>query len=173
MEEYINDKTIMKNTIYIAFKNLITCSLCSSILINPVMCMKCQTAFCKKCADNWSQNNSKCPKGCPEPNYDIGKTQKEMLSKLEFKCQKCENEFLYDEAEKHIKSCKPKEPTSTPTPISANKNSNPSNPNGNITPQKKIEKLSLDQMIEIQNQGIDLSYITSKNKFFYLFFLFN
>ena len=89
MEEYINDKTIMKNAIYDTFKDLITCSLCSRILINPVMCMKCQAAFCKKCIDNWSQSNSKCPKGCNEPNYDIGKVQKDMLSKLEFKCQKC------------------------------------------------------------------------------------
>ena len=163
MEEYINDKTIMKNAIYDTFKDLITCSLCSRILINPVMCMKCQAAFCKKCIDNWSQSNSKCPKGCNEPNYDIGKVQKDMLSKLEFKCQKCENKFHYDEAEKHSKSCNPKEPTSTPTPISA-KNSNPPNLTENINPQNKIERISTNKMIEIQKQGKDVSHITSKKK---------
>ena len=71
MEEYINDKTIIKNEIYNAFKDFIKCPLCSGILINPVMCMKCQTAFCRQCVDDWSlKNPTKCLKGCLETNYE-------------------------------------------------------------------------------------------------------
>ena len=78
MEELINDKTIIKNELYNVFKDSITCPLCLNILINPVMCLHCQNAFCKKCIDNWSKNSQKCPKRCDNPNI------KKVLAKMIF-----------------------------------------------------------------------------------------
>ena len=41
MENFINEKTIIENEIYDAFKDDIFCPICSKILIEPEMCMKC------------------------------------------------------------------------------------------------------------------------------------
>ena len=175
MEEYINEfiniKTIIKNEMYNAFKDLISCSICSNVLINPVMCMKCQTTFCKRCADDWSQKNEKCIKGCSEPNYEICKTKKDILSKLKFKCQKCELEFQYDDAEEHSKLCGVKEPTPAPTPslISSNIYSKPVLTKNN-NQKATMEKLTNGQLNELIKKGKDVSYITSKKNIFFILF---
>ena len=142
MEEYINEKTIIKNEIYNSYKDFITCPLCSGIFINPVMCMKCQTAFCKKCADDWSlKNPTKCQKGCLEPNYEKCLCKKDFLSVLKFICQKCQTEFQYDDAEEHSKSCGNEQSMSTPLSLS-NKSIN--------IPPPKFQKLSNYQMEELK-----------------------
>ena len=160
MEEYINEKTIIKNEIYNSYKDFITCPLCSGIFINPVMCMKCQTAFCKKCADDWSlKNPTKCQKGCLEPNYEKCLSKKEFLSGLKFKCQKCQTEFQYDDAEEHSKSCGTGSSMNTPLPLS--------NKYKNIQ-SSKLEKISNDQMEELKKEGKEVLKITGKKKLFFL-----
>ena len=69
METYINEETIVKNEIYDAFKDDINCPICRDILIEPQMCMNCQNVYCRKCIEEWSKRNNKCPNRCDNPNY--------------------------------------------------------------------------------------------------------
>ena len=79
--------------------------------------------------------------------------KKDVLSGLKFKCQKCQSEFQYDDAEEHSKSCGNEQSMSTPLSLS-NKSINISQP--------KLQKLSNYQMEELKRQGKEISYITGK-----------
>ena len=148
MEEYANNDTIIKDDIFNLFKDSVTCFLCHSILIKPMMCMVCQTNFCKKCIDIRSLNNNNCPKGCENPDYKESLGKKDILSKLKFKCVGCSNKIPYDEILKHHESCCPDKKTSdmvTPTP-------NPS----------KIKRVSTEEIDALKEEGKELTYITGK-----------
>ena len=105
MEKYINDETIIKNEVYLAFQDSITCPICQNILISPYMCMNCQNVYCKKCIDDWSKRDNKCPNRCENPNYRKSIEKNNALSKLKFKCKKCEMELLYDQVQSHVDTC--------------------------------------------------------------------
>lgn len=138
MEKYINDDLVIKNEIYNFFKDSITCPLCLKIFINPLMCMKCQNVYCKKCIDEWEKKNNTCPNRCENPNYQKSIGKQELLSKLKFKCINCDEEIEYDNIEKHYNSCKSK------------------------TNTKKIKKLSQDELKKLDKEKEDMVYITSK-----------
>ena len=86
MEDFIRQDTVIEDTIFSVFKDSVICPLCSNILINPVMCMNCQSAYCKKCIDEWSEKDKKCPNKCENPNYKKSIEKINILSKLKFKC---------------------------------------------------------------------------------------
>ena len=165
MENYINENTIIKDELYNAFKESVTCSLCLSILINPVMCMKCQNVFWKKCVSDWSKKDEKCPNGCTEPNYQRCLGQNEILSKLKFKCETCGNNYKYEEAKNHLNSCYPGQINEEENKIE--------NSNNKITiNEPKFEKLSSDEIERLKRQGNDVTYITGKMKILiYIFFI--
>ena len=159
MKEYINDNTIIKDELYNAFKESVSCPLCLSSLINPVMCMKCQNVFCKKCINEWSKKDDKCVNRCTEPNYQkcIGKN--DILSKLKFKCEACGNIIKYDEAKKHLSTCYP------------DKKFDDENTMGNQTQTQtqtnrppKFEKISKDEIERLKGEGKDVTYISGKKK---------
>ena len=68
IREYINEKNVMKDEIYNAFEASVTCSICSDILIEPMMCMNCQIVNCKKCKEDWISKSHICPNKCKNPN---------------------------------------------------------------------------------------------------------
>lgn len=105
MEKYINDESVIKDVIYNTFKELITYPLCFNILIDQMMCMKCQNVYCKKCIDQWKEKDNKCPNRCENPNYQRSLGKKDILSKLKFKCLNCENEIEYEKIQSHYNSC--------------------------------------------------------------------
>ena len=107
MENYINEETVVNNEIYQVFKDSVICPICSNILINPMMCMKCQNVYCKKCSDDWSKKNDKCPNRCDNPNYQRSLEKNNILSKLKFKCEKCGEQIFYENVQKHIENCQP------------------------------------------------------------------
>jgi hypothetical protein len=108
MEKYINIDTLAKNDINDTLKDLVICPLCSNILIDPYMCMKCLKVYCKKCIDEWKnkEKDDKCPNKCEKPNYQKSLDKNGILSKLKFVCTKCESDFLYEGLIKHIDNCK-------------------------------------------------------------------
>jgi hypothetical protein len=142
MEKLVNNNTIVKNDIYNLFKDDVTCFLCKSIYIDPIMCMNCQSVYCRKCIDQWSKENKCCPKNCDNAQYKDCLGKKDILAKLNFKCEKCGNMIKYDEAKNHENSCTP----GTPTP----------------TGKSKMEKISSDAMNILINQGKEVTYITGK-----------
>ena len=146
MEEYINNETIVKDTIYNLFKDSVICGLCNNIFINPIMCMKCQNSYCQKCLD---KNNKVCPNNCNEPNFNKCLSKIDILSKLKFKCKKCGIEYLYHEIKNHSDSC-----NSSNIPSSIEEKKEP-----------KLKKISVDEIDQIKKKGKEVEYITGK-KFF-------
>ena len=132
MEEYINLVTIIKNETFESLKDLIICPKCNKIILQPVICSKCENHFCKKCIDKKNQ----CPNGCKKPKLKDSK--KNFLKKLKFKCIKgCGEEIHYDEIKNHYNS-----------DCLKNKNNN------------KMKIISKEQMSNIKSE--DISYIKSK-----------
>ena len=103
MDKFINNDTIIKDDIYKSFKGLISCPLCNNILIEPVMCMKCQKSFCKKCINEMA--DIKCPNNCEQANFQNCISKNEILTKLKFKCKYCKSILSYDDALKHKNVC--------------------------------------------------------------------
>ena len=101
MEKFINIDTIIKNDIYNDLKEYIICPLCFNILINPIICMKCQKVYCKNCISFWNKKNVKCPNFCNNPNYQNCFEKRDILSALYFKCTKCKNNINYDDIKNH------------------------------------------------------------------------
>jgi len=107
MDNFISEDTVIKDAIYLVFKDSVVCPICSNILIEPWMCMKCQNVYCRKCIDEWSKKDNKCPNRCENPNYQKSIEKNNILSKLKFKCQKCGEEIFYSNVKSHVDSCKP------------------------------------------------------------------
>lgn len=101
LREYINNETLIKDEIFKNFEFSVTCSICSDILINPMMCMNCQSVYCKSCIDNWSKKSANCTNRCENTNYKKSILSQNILSKLKFICQKCEKVINYDDIEEH------------------------------------------------------------------------
>lgn len=102
MHDYINENNIVKDEIYKNFESSLICIICLDIIIEPIMCIKCQHVYCKQCIKKWSKINSKCPNRCENPEYQICLDISQLLSKLNFNCKKCKNIINYDEMEKHF-----------------------------------------------------------------------
>ena len=109
LRDYVNEGNLIKDEIYKAFKTSIICSICKDLILEPSMCINCQLVCCRKCFDDWSSMHSKCPNRCKNPIYKKSLAITELLSKLKFRCYKCDNVIKYDEMKRHcLLSCKPK-----------------------------------------------------------------
>ena len=108
MEKYANEKNIVKNEIYELFKDAIICPVCNSIMIEPVICLECQSTFCKKCSKTLKDKGDNCPKKCSNYNINdvIGKNN--FISKFKFKCiNGCGEDILFENITNHYKNCNP------------------------------------------------------------------
>lgn len=103
LEEYI-----IKDDFYKSVLDEITCSICSCIKLNPIMCTKCQNSFCSLCIENWRKKSKECPFKCVNPQYTFCRIVKNLLSKLNFKCKNnCGEIIPYDKLNSHYEfDCK-------------------------------------------------------------------
>lgn len=104
LQDFVNEKNIVKDEIYNAIKDSIICPICKDLLIIPMMCMNCQNSFCKKCLENWSVINKNCPNRCRNPGYRKSLLISQLLSKIKIKCIKCNSIINYDNMKKHIQT---------------------------------------------------------------------
>ena len=151
MEEFINNDTIVKDDVYKVFKESVSCPLCFNILINPIMCSKCQIVFCKSCISKLDNKGEKCPNNCTDPNYQNSIGKNEILSKLKFNCKKCSSIIPYDNVKNHQKTC--------------NQNQNIANVNVNKVEEKKerkIKKITLEEVDKYKREGNSVTLITGK-----------
>ena len=144
MDEIININTLVKDDISNLFKDSIICPICNSVLIDPMLCMKCQKTFCKKCIDSYPNNNEECPNKCSEPYYQKSIGKNDILSKLKFNCKKCGGEYYYHEIKSHYNSC------------DSNNSSN------KIDNKKHLKRLSIENVYNIKRKSQNLTYITGK-----------
>ena len=150
MEGYINNDTLIEDEIVKLFKSSVICTLCKSILVNPIMCMKCQNVYCKKCIDNWNEQNKNCPNKCDSPTYQNCVGKNDILSKLKFNCVGCGKEILYNDAEKHHESCCPGR---TSLNLKEIKKINIKPPN--------IRRIKPEEVEEFKKKGKEIGYMTS------------
>ena len=154
MDEFINEDTIVKDDVYKNFKESLTCPLCLHILMDPVMCSNCQIAFCKKCIEDFSKKNDKCPNYCANPNYKNSIGKNEILSELKVKCENCNSIISYNNAKDHQKFCNKK------------KDNNNINKNNIIEnkKEKNMQRLTLDEVSKYKQKGKSVTLITGKKK---------
>ena len=149
MECYINKDTIIEDEIYKLFSISVICPLCHDIYIKPIMCIKCQKVYCKRCIETWSKNEDKCPNQCKSPDYQNTQAKNDILSKLKLSCVGCCEEIGYYEAEEHHNSCCP---NMTSIDFKNNKIK--------TKERKKLEKITSIEIQELKNKGKELTYIT-------------
>ena len=105
IDEYFSDDCIVKDDLYISLKELLICPLCHKILKEPYMCKVCQSVYCKKCLENYS-NLKKCPKDGKESVFIKSISKKDLLSKLKYKCKNCSKIVFQTDINAHLeKNC--------------------------------------------------------------------
>ena len=109
MEGFCLDPELITGSL-VGLRDMYKCCICCYFLINPRMCSKCQTLYCKRCIYRWTaKNNQKCPMLCGEfidcePNV----TAKNVLNMIEFRCpSKSENcgNIPYEKIVSHVENC--------------------------------------------------------------------
>ena len=118
IEKYVNDETIIKDDKYETFKEYVICSICDSLMIEPVICLSCQNNYCKKCIEKWRENGGDCPNRCENPTFKDVIGRNRLISKFKFKCiNGCGAEILFDNIKSHYDSdCPKKKPKKQPKP---------------------------------------------------------
>ena len=152
MENYINEETVVKDGVYLIFKDDVICPICSNLIINPMMCMRCQNVYCKKCIEAWSKKDNKCPNRCENPDYHKSLEKSNILSKLKFKCEKCGEEILYNNVQKHMNNCES---------IQTN--------NGNV---KRLKRIKKEEINKIKTNG-KMVHINCKKFLYIIYFIIN
>ena len=147
-----NVNTIVKDEIFNVFKDTISCPICSSIIISPFMCMKCQKVFCEKCINDWSKKEKACPNKCQEPKYQNCTGKNDILAKLKFKCKACRKIYSYEEAISHLKKCYPDKKFPEEEKKQEQK------------VKSKFQKIDRKEIEKLKDQGVDVTYITGKKK---------
>ena len=104
MEEYINDNTIIKDSVYETFKDQIHCEICNKIMIDPVICLTCQTKYCRKCIEKKIKENGTCTNNCQNPMIKDVVESNNYIKKFKFRCFKCFEEIKFDDIKNHSKS---------------------------------------------------------------------
>ena len=111
---FIDPDNISNKDFYEEIYNIVTCSICNGILINPKQCTNCENNFCYKCIDDWFKKSKTCPFKCEKIVLkDSNKQTKNLLSKLNFVCNICGMNINYENFLNH-KGCKKKQSIKCP-----------------------------------------------------------
>jgi len=109
IKDFIDTESVTNIPFYTSIKEIVVCNICTGILINPRECTSCQNSFCKKCLEEWTCLKNSCPYKCEKSEFrDSSRTLKNLLEKLQFKCNFCNNEeseILYLNFLSHLSSC--------------------------------------------------------------------
>ena len=80
-------------------------------------------------------------------NYQKSLEKNNILCKLKFKCEKCENEFLYEELIKHVANCSGQ----------AEKGENINNNINEEIPTKRLRKISKKEAEKFKEEGTKIT----------------
>ena len=87
------DFLLIEDENYFKYENSLKCPLCINILINPIICKRCNTTFCKKCISKLDDN---CPNNCISCFQQNSRIE-EILKDFKFKSIKFEKVLRYEE----------------------------------------------------------------------------
>ena len=109
LEDYFDEDTIVRDEIFNAFEDSLTCKICQGLLSEPTMCMKCQQVYCKACLDDWLKRGQGCPTRCQDSQFQKSISTCELLNKIKFRCKICEEVVYYDKLKEHTsQNCREK-----------------------------------------------------------------
>jgi hypothetical protein len=105
MEEYANEKTVIKDSTYEALKDLVKCSICQCLMINPVICLNCQNHFCQACIEKKKMKGGNCPNNCEDAVLKNAIRKNNLIYKLKFKCiNGCNAKISFEDINNHYTS---------------------------------------------------------------------
>ena len=106
-DEYFSDDCIIKDTLFLAIKDLLICPQCNKILKDPYMCDDCQNVYCKKCLEQYSNNLRICPNNRKATQFNHCIAKNELLSKIKYRCKNCQKEVIQTDIKAHLElNCK-------------------------------------------------------------------
>jgi hypothetical protein len=109
MANHLDTEFISNKELFESIKEMVSCIICSGVVVQPSQCNKCENTFCKQCIIEWMKNSNSCPFKCESfETKEASRTVKNLLEKLLFKCQyNCDTlkEFSYEAIIKHLKNC--------------------------------------------------------------------
>lgn len=150
---FFDDSCLIEDDYYSSIKELIKCKICKKILKEPMMCLGCQSAFCKNCTDNLNQENH----SCENPKYQENKTAISLLKTLKYLCKNCKSEVKAGDIENHLeKGCQ--------------KNENPTKYINEIFRKQSLIRLNHDEIKKLSENKKKVNHITSKINIFIIFF---
>lgn len=172
MEEYINERTIIKNDTFDSCREQIICQICGRIMLEPVMCVNCQNFYCKECIEDWKKKNKLFPNSCEKPSYINVKEKNRLITKMKFKCIKgCGAEILFEDIKKHYSTnCLENIKDNIIEINDINKK------NDKVEKKSNIKMLSKNEVLELKKSGKNYKpqYITSNYiSFFKLYFFYS
>ena len=148
IESYFDENSLIENEYYNGIKDSIKCKYCNNILKEPMMCEKCQGAYCKKCTEGiLNEIHHKCE----NPSYIENKLAKTLLGNLKYLCKNCKREIKQSDIEKHLKT-------------KCVKNDNPSKYIDELYRKQKLIKLDSDEIKKIP--GNKMNHISGKKLLF-------
>jgi len=97
----LNEELLINKEYYKDIKEMIQCQICFGVLISPLQCNACEHNFCKMCYEQWKKtvNDSKkiCLNKCSNSKVlEAPRVVKNMINKLEFKCEYCKKIVLFE-----------------------------------------------------------------------------
>ena len=101
----IDETLILNRAYYEQLKDQLSCTICSRLLEDPLMCSVCETPFCGKCINDWLARDKSCPLRCENSQVrELNRSLKKILDGLKLKCKyNCEVSLLSYNS--HVKSC--------------------------------------------------------------------
>jgi hypothetical protein len=90
------------------------CGACRNIVDEPKKCSHCEILICDSCIKQLLKKDSKtktgntCPhcKSKPFKDVNLSRYERLKLNEVEFKCNRCECNFIYEDRVKHLQTCK-------------------------------------------------------------------
>ena len=83
------------------------CEICLCVVEDPLECSTCNQLMCNGCITNWLSQNKTCPncRAAWVPTKSLNRFVKQQLDAFEFKCDKCQVVFKYEQRKAHWESC--------------------------------------------------------------------
>jgi hypothetical protein len=108
LDHYIDINHIVNKEFFETVKELIICTICTGIIIDPKQCQTCENSFCNKCITKWQTKSKSCPYKCTGLIIkECTRAIRNLLDKLIITCPySCEGSLTYEQLLKHLKTCK-------------------------------------------------------------------
>jgi hypothetical protein len=109
-DHFIDSTSIINQEYFHTVKELLTCAICTSIIIDPKQCQTCENSFCNKCINKWLHKSKSCPYKCTNLTLkECPRAIRNLLDKLILTCPYgCDisTQYTYELLLKHFKTCK-------------------------------------------------------------------